>query len=137
MKSKRFQFAYRENASRGHRIVGEVLRTSKFFRGHKIYQEYQVSRINPNFKSNRHLYDWVILDLKVVIEVMGEQHENEKAFCINKTKAQMWEDFYQTKRNDRIKKKAALDVGFTYIEIPYKDIDIVDENYILDRIPNL
>jgi hypothetical protein len=134
MKSSRFDYAYNENASYGHCHIGNLLRNSKYFKNYRIFQEYPVSRINPAIKNNKLKYDWVILDLKVVIEIMGVQHECPTRWSKQVTEQQMYENFYDLQRRDRIKKNAAIDAGYTYIAIQYKDIDSVDEEFILNKL---
>ena len=71
---------YRKNASELHRAIGNILLSKEGpFSLYKIHQEYPVHKINPNFKSKRHKFDWVILDLSVVIEGHGQQHSPHRA----------------------------------------------------------
>jgi len=132
MKTKRFQYSYKENASRLHKKIGEVLRNkNSVFAPFKIYQEYPVSKINTSYKNNRHKFDWVILDLFIVIEGMGEQHTKPSTFGgISKEQAE--ENFIDQKYRDTVKMDAAIEAGFTYLSIPYTDLDNINDNYILD-----
>lgn len=131
MKSSRFQFQYRESASKLHRTVGEVLRKS--FSGYRVYQEYPVSRINPSYRDTSHHFDWVILDLNVVIECNGEQHESISCFggtdCLSAL-----ENLTATRRRDIRKMEAAIEAGWTYIVIPWYDISRIDSSYLWTMI---
>jgi len=132
LKSRRFQKSYRANASKAHRALGEVLHNG-VFSNYKIYQEYPVVKVFPAFQSGRHKFDWVILDLKVVVEVMGSQHQTPATFG-GRSAEEAIEAFHQTQYNDRIKEQAAIDAGFTYIAIPHTDFKKISEPYLLDLI---
>ena len=125
-KSSRFQYEYRSNASKLHKAVGEVLRTDPLLKCYKAYQEYPVNRINQDFKNGMCKYDWVILDLKVVIEVMGEQHAKWIPF-FHKTEA----EYFEQLRRDKEKKDAAEEAGYTYIAVAH------DETLDVDRLVDL
>jgi len=133
MSNSRFQYAYRENASRLHKAVGEVLRTGEAFGEHEAYQEYPVNRVNENYPDSSHHFDWVIPDLKVVIECHGIQHykvvdweggEAEKAISAYKA----------LKERDFAKREAAWDADWIYVEVPYWKEGDLDEKEILDMI---
>lgn len=130
MKTNRFQFEYRKSASKLHRAVGDCLRDSEVFCNYKIYQEYPVNRINPDADSRWH-YDWVIYQLKVVIECHGEQHYRPVAFGGDIEQAVS--NFEDQKIRDNEKKQAALTTGWIFVEIPFNMIDI-SESSILELI---
>lgn len=128
MKQRRFKRSYRNSASELHKIVGEALKRGPFA-GCRVYQEYPVTEINPDYHSNRHKFDWVIVDHGLVIEVMGEQHFGPVTFGgISKDEAII--NYHNQVIRDEIKKEAALDAGWTYITVPYWDHDKVDEYYL-------
>jgi len=110
MKSRRLSHAYRKNASRLHRAVGDALLNKESpFKNYKVYQEYPVNRINPDYQDGRHKFDWVILDLRLVIEVHGEQHFKPVDFGgEGSDKAE--ENWRDTQFRDTKKKRAAVDV---------------------------
>jgi len=119
-KDSRFKKSYRKNASKLHKTIGRILRTSKSFKNYSIYQEYPVNRINSNFKSGREKFDWIIKDLKIIIECHGQQHYFPVNFggisdeeAISKFRKQQYQD--------RIKKKAAEQAGWTYIVVKYDE----------------
>lgn len=101
--------------------------------GYRLYQEYPVSRINSSYVSNAHKFDWVILDLRVVIECHGKQHYEATDFS-GKAEDGGLSAFNDLRYRDRIKKQAALDAGYIYIEIPYTDEKKIDSKYIWSRI---
>jgi hypothetical protein len=136
MKNRRLQFAYRKNASVLHRAVGDCLRDSEIFQSYKIYQEYPVNKINPEFQSGREKFDWVILDIGVVIECHGKQHYEPVTFGgIDVEEAT--KRFNEQQYRDEAKKTAALEAGFTYIAIPYTDQKKVDDEYILKMVESV
>jgi len=109
--------------SKYHKYVRDLLLTDPLFRNHKIIQEYPVSSVNPDWYSNRHRFDLVILDLKVVIEVHGEQHYHRTIWEKTQSAEEVEAIFLQQKDLDYRKKQAALDAGWGYIEIPYWEIN--------------
>ena len=133
MSSSRFQYAYRENASKLHKAVGEILRTADAFGEYEAYQEYPVNRVNPLYPESSHHFDWVIPDLKVVIECHGVQHykvvdweggEAEKAIVAYKA----------LKERDFAKREAAWAVDWIYVEVPYSVEKKLNETVLLDMI---
>ena len=133
MKSKRLQFEYRSNASSLHRAVGDYLRSSDLFKFHKIFQEYPVNLINEGYENSRHRFDWVITDLKIVIEVHGEQHTKICRWG-NIDHDEAFDQFVDGKTRDSAKKQAAIEAGFTYIEIPYNEIRDICDDYIVQKM---
>lgn len=131
MKSRRFQFKYRKSASKLHRTVGDCLRNSKIFSNYEIYQEYPVVRVNTSYEKSSHHFDWVIMEIKVVIECHGKQHYTPTAFDGNIENAVM--NFKDLKERDREKKEAALKSGWIYVEVPY-NMKNISENSILELI---
>ena len=120
------------NASKLHRMVGELLIEHTLFSGYEIRQEYRVSKVNPEFKSNREKFDWVVLGLKVVIEVMGQQHYRPVCFGgIDMVEAKS--RFKKQQLRDEDKKQAALEAGWTYIVVRYDEKCLTKEE-LLTRI---
>jgi very-short-patch-repair endonuclease len=115
MKIKRLRTGFRDSASSGHKALGNLLRSSSLFKGNKIYQEYPVNKLNPAYKSGREKFDWVILNLKVVIEVMGAQHYAPVTFGGRPSEAEA--RFKKQVVRDSKKKLAAEEAGFTYVAI--------------------
>lgn len=115
-KTSRFKHAYRSNASKLHKNVGEIIRNHPLLKHYKSYQEYPVNRINPNFPDGKCKFDWVILDLKCVIEVHGQQHYARSDF-FHKTEG----EFEAQLKRDQEKKDAAEHAGWTYIVVPYNE----------------
>lgn len=132
MKTSRFQFQYRKNASSLHKAVGEILRLSPAFQNSISYQEYPVSKINPTYEDNSHHFDWVIPKLKIVIECHGKQHYEATSFTSNDDEAVS--SFSELKRRDNLKKKAAIEAGFTYVVVPFYDEKLLSQAYLLKCI---
>jgi len=133
MKFSRFKHEYRQSASQLHEHVGEVLRDPDGpFSTRKVYQEYPADRVNPATGNSSYHYDWVVLDLKLVIEVMGEQHYRPVDFGGEGFNAAE-EAFYATQHRDERKKRYAEEAGWCYIEIPYDEIEEVDASYIWSK----
>lgn len=133
MKTRRFKYGYRKSSSKLHRKVGEALRKEGgIFANFKTYQEYPVNRINKDFFSGAYKFDWVVLDLFLVIEAHGQQHYQPIDFGGQGEKTAR-ENFAFIQASDYSKKMAAINAGFTYIEIPYFDYDIITEDYIWQK----
>ena len=132
MKTNRLNYFYRKSASKLHKAVGDCLRSSSL-KGFKIYQEYPVNKINRNYSSGREKFDWVILDLKLIIECHGEQHYRPVTFG-GITGSEATANFEAQKRRDQEKQHAAHEQGFSYIIVPYTDEKLVTEDYIIDLI---
>jgi len=128
MKSARFQYNYRDSASKLHIAIGETLRNSSIFKNYSIFQEYPVYKICPTYQSV-HWFDWVVLDIQLVIEAQGVQHY--KGICFGGiSEEEAHSNFLQQRARDKRKMNACLDAGFTFIEIPYWDIDKINDEYI-------
>ena len=132
MKHKRFQYQYRQSASNLHQKVGNILRTSNLFKTKRIYQEYPCHLINSSISNNRLRYDWVVLDLHLIIECHGLQHYQQTDFSGKLTEEQTKNQFNKLQNRDSLKKIKAIEAGYTYIEIPYSDKDIITEDYIFN-----
>jgi hypothetical protein len=118
MRQHRFQYEYRISASKGHKKVGEILRTSPYFANHQSYQEWPVDKINPDWKSGREHFDWVVPSLKLVIEFHGQGHYTNIRFGGISIEESI-KKFEEQKIRDEGKKQVALNAGWTYIAIPY------------------
>jgi len=133
MKTKRFQYEYRKSASKLHRKVGEILRTTYAFKNHKVYQEYPVNKVNEEYPDGSHHFDWVIPDLKVVIECHGKQHYVATQFG----KEEVWDTiqrFKDGRKRDQAKKQAAEDAGYVYVIIDWTEEKTIDGTTLLARI---
>jgi len=130
VKERRFRYSYRYNSSKLHKRVGDTLR-SGVFSGFKLFQEYPVNKVLDSYPSGRHKFDWVILDIGLVIECHGEQHYKPVSFG-GREDTGAGQRFKEQVERDRIKKEAAEEAGFTYIAIPHWDYKIINENYIWD-----
>lgn len=131
-KDSRFQYAYRKNASKLHKAVGEVLRNDERLAHIPSFQEYHVNKVNPDYLSGAHKFDWVIPRLKVVIECHGRQHYEVTAFDGDIDKAV--DSFREMKERDQAKKEAALAADWAYIVIPYTHEKRVTGDLIFDRL---
>lgn len=132
MKNKHLQFKYKRNASRLHRTVGDCLRNSDLFKHYEILQELPVVKINKNYSESNHRYDWVILTPKIVIECHGAQHFEPVAFDGDNDKACI--QFVEIQKRDQAKKLAALEAGYTYVEIPYYLEKKISDQLIIELI---
>jgi very-short-patch-repair endonuclease len=132
MKVKRFQYEFRENASKGHKRVGNLLRNGQL-QNWRIYQEYPVKQLFPEYYNGQHKYDWVILDLQIIIEIHGEQHYYVVDFG-KEGQDKARERFRKGKERDNNKRRIALQNEWKYIEIPYWEVDKITEEELLEKI---
>jgi hypothetical protein len=122
-KQSRLKKEYRSNASKLHKAVGDMLHASPIFSNYRIYQEYPVNMISPYFDSGREKFDWVIMDLMVVIEAHGQQHYQPVCFGgIPKEEAK--QKYKEQVIRDLKKKLAAQKAGWTYVVFKYNKKDI-------------
>jgi hypothetical protein len=128
VKTARFQESYRASSSKLHRKVGDVLRASSIFSGYRIYQEYPVRRLVPAYPHGSHRFDWVVLDLFLIIECHGKQHYQVTNFGGSTDEAV--QSFYSQQIRDFKKRQAVEDAGYTYIIVPYTDLEKVDDAYL-------
>ncbi len=131
MKNSRLQFEYRENASSGHKKIGDLLRSAYPF--NKVYQEYPVSRINPDCKNTKYHFDWVILDLCIVIEVHGQAHYFPVQFG-GISEDQASEAYMDTVFRDKQKEAFARQAGYSYVVIPYTELKDISQEKLISFI---
>lgn len=132
MKSKRFQFEYRKNASKLHIAVGEYLRSTGWLMHFQAYQEYPVNRVNPDYPESSHHFDWVIPRLGMVIECHGIQHYQPVAF--GGDYEAMEAEFQAIRKRDQQKKEAALQAGYSYIVISHNELKLLDDKLFSRKI---
>jgi len=134
LKSQRFKYEYRDNASSLHKKVGDLLRTSFLFSNYSILQEYPVNQVNKSFPSGREKFDWVILELNTVIEIHGRQHFVPTDFSGDKDETEILQDFKDLQRRDREKKEAAESAGWKYILVKYNEVEDLTDVSLADHI---
>lgn len=124
MKKTKTPIQLNKNASKLHRYIGELLTSEgSLFRYYEIRQEYNVSKINPDYSSNREKFDWVILGLNVVIEIHGKQHYEPVCFGgITKNKAKR--NFLRRLQLDQQKQKAAKEAMWAYVVVKHNETNI-------------
>jgi len=130
MKTNRLDLQYRESASKLHKKIGDILLwPGGLFATYKVYQEYPVNRININYNDASHKFDWVVLDLRLVIEAHGAQHFKPVDFG-GQGKDKTIDNWHNMKYRDHKKEQAAIEAGYTYIIISYEDINAITDSYI-------
>lgn len=122
MKRSKIPTQTARNASKLHKRIGELLLDSQFA-NYELRQEYNVSKVNPDYSSNREKFDWAILSLNVVIEVHGEQHYRPVCFG-GMTQDQAEKNFRHRQELDEEKKLAAEEACWGYVIVKYTEKDI-------------
>jgi hypothetical protein len=133
-RTDRFRIRPRDNASKGHISLGEILR--ELFPLNKVYQEYGYDLVlqkgYKTFKvreehqdklminrARRLKADWVVLDLMLVLEYQGEHHYHAIDYENNPDKA---ESNYQRRvMLDTVKRIICKEANFFLVEIPYHE----------------
>lgn len=80
-------------------------------------------------------YDNEILELKLIIEVNGEQHYKPTQFIKLNAKrngVSIEEQFKERQYKDNYKKQYALSHGYSFLEIPYTSIDNDEYKKMID-----
>lgn len=121
----------KEDASKLHLALQSVLLDSPSFKNFRAYQEVPVSDL---VSTKDVLYiDWFIESLNVAIELHGIQHYKPTSFTnVGKVNTQF--NFYAGKNRDYKKKYLLEENGFLFIEIPYNDLRLINEQYLLNKI---
>jgi len=127
MKSARLRFKYRKNASKLHRLVGDILRAHPCLGGYRIYQEYPI----PGLK--RAWVDWYIKDINVAIECHGQQHREAVKFG-GRRSDQAKAALESQQSRDQAKYEAMVKAGWKVVEVWY-DEDITPVS-LFERVYN-
>lgn len=124
MSNKHLKFSYRDNASKLHKTVGDILRSNPYLKNFNSLQEYPIPR-------TKYHVDWFIPDFKIAIEVHGEQHYKPVCFGgMPELEAQL--RFVEQQRRDRTKKALCLANGWKVVEFKYDEV--IDEDTVSQRI---
>lgn len=112
------QYKTLPNQSDFHEIVRYLFCQEAPFKGLRCYQEVAVQDLIPEYDNSLHRYDWYIEELKLIVELHGEQHYRPANFG-NVGYDTLMRSFEKTKLYDSLKKNAAVEAGFRYVAIPY------------------
>jgi len=122
--------SYAKNSSKLHKKVGQLLKEG-FFGNYNSYQECPLQFINPKTKY-RYRVDWIVPDLCLVIECQGKQHYSITSWEGKVTFEDIENFRLQQIRDDR-KREECINAGYVYLEIPYSDEKIINEDYLLEK----
>ena len=104
--------------SNGERIAEEYFKTNNI--------TYYAEKTFPDCKDKQVLpYDFYLPDYKIILEIMGKQHEEPVEFFGGE------KQFEIRQKHDKIKKDYAINNGYKFLEIWYYDFDNIEE--ILNR----
>lgn len=126
------QYEQLPSQSAFHEKVREIFRTG-WFKSLQCFQEVPVKDLIPNYYSGQHRYDWWIKELGTVVELHGQQHYSATSFG-SASYEQKQTAFAQSQRRDSDKKEAAMEAGFKYIEVSYKDISKLNVEWLKELI---
>lgn len=127
MKPTKIPTQLAKNASKLHKHIGQLL--VEIYPHFDVRQEISVSKINPDFPSNREKFDWAVLRMNIVIEVHGIQHYQPTCFG-GITMDQAKRNFVKRQEVDFEKEMAARYVGWAYVVVKHDEKRITkDELY--------
>ena len=109
---------YRKSASKGHKLVGDYLRTNVLTKSFRIYQEYPI----PG--NTKYHVDYFIQELSIVVEIHGEQHLKPVAFDGKKEGAKL--AFLKQRERDRKKEELIKQAGWELVIIWYDELNNLD-----------
>lgn len=140
MKTTRIPTNIAKNASKLHKHIGLLL--TELYPYFEVRQEYCVSKVNPQFSSNREKFDWAVLGMNIVCEIHGEQHF--RPVCFGGITIEEAENIFKKRQEvDQLKKQYAIEAGWAYVEIKYTEKDITKEDLFnkikisLDQVKNI
>lgn len=99
--------------------------------------------LNPIMDGRKLRYDIEIVDLKLIIEVMGQQHYNVNNYFIlqeaTKKNTSKEDVFFILQKTDEFKKQYAIENSYYYLSIPYWEFDKNEtyKNTITEMINNI
>lgn len=114
------QFKIIDTASKFHNTVREIFATDPFFKNLSCYQELNVRDLVPECQDHNLHYDWYIQELNTIVELHGKQHYEMTNFG-NISYNQAVSNFLSSKTRDSIKKWLAIEAGYKFVEISYKE----------------
>jgi len=112
------QFTELTAQSKFHNKVRSLLVSDQILRGFNAYQEVSVKDLVPDYPAT-HFFDWYVEELNLIVELHGAQHYKVVNFG-NVSYEDAQRAFKDIKRRDSQKKAAALEAGYSYLEISYK-----------------
>lgn len=104
----------REKVSSYHQAARTLIKS--MFPMERVYEEVTLPGTSTQVNKKALYADFFIPNLRIVIEVQGEQHYLFSPFFHNSKK-----DFYLSLARDRDKKEFCRINGFTLIELPYTE----------------
>jgi hypothetical protein len=68
----------------------------------------------------------------MVVEGMGVQHTKLVRWSKDQSEEEIQDSLTGIKYRDNEKMQAAIEADFTYLEVPYSDLEKIDWHYLLD-----
>jgi hypothetical protein len=127
------QFKTIDSASKFHQLVQEVFISDSYFRQLNCYQEVNLKDLVPGYSHHNHHFDWYIEELNTILEVHGRQHYSVVNYG-NLAYDIAIENHQQIKNRDRIKMDAALEAGYEYRIVSYKDKKKISPDFLKELI---
>jgi len=124
------QYDLIEQASNFHNKVRDIFRFSNYFKRFHCYQEVNVKDLINDYADHNHHYDWYIQELNIILELHGDQHYKITNYG-SIDYGQAFRAFKNIQYRDNLKKQAALDANYSYVEIPYKFCKKLNETLLI------
>ena len=118
-----------EDASNFHNKLQEIFTTDPYFKRMSCYQEVPVWTLIDGYRNHAHRFDWYVKELNLLIELHGRQH-----YVMTNYGNIGYEDamraFHNIQKRDQEKMEAAIEAGYRYLEISYKQEKKLDGEYL-------
>ena len=128
------QFYNYDSASKLHQKVKHIFSTDPFFKQLQCYQEVPVRDLVSTYLNYLDAVDWYIDEYNIILELHGIQHYKMQSFGSTDSFFNQKKNFHNIQYRDNRKKTSLLEAGYNYIEIPYKDYDKINSDFLKQKI---
>jgi hypothetical protein len=123
------QYFHNPEASEFHELFRTFILTEPRLRNLRWYQEVNVKDLIPDYEYTSHHYDWYLYEIDLIVELHGQQHYQVTNFgSISADDALV--NYRNMLYRDNLKRTTALEKGFLYAVIPYKDRNRISHDLI-------
>lgn len=116
----RDQYKTIENASNFHKQIQELLQTDSILSNFSCYQEINLQDLIEGYPYPHHHFDWYIKELNLIVELHGQQHYKPINYG-NVAFDLAVNQFQRIQERDNTKMQAALNAGYDYVAISFKE----------------
>lgn len=127
------QYKQINGQSNFHEKVRDILTTDNLFKFSSCWQEVPCIDLIDSYPSRYDKYDWYLEAFNIILELHGKQHYSLQNFG-NTGYDIAVQNFKGIQKRDKRKKRFALEAGYDYIEISYKDYQKLDADLLKQRL---